>query len=205
MTLLGEIALWIALPVALWGAILSYVGGKKERGDLVLSGERAVYALLALLVVSSAGVVDAFQEANLPVFGPSKVAAQLEGSKVFCKKILHAADVPTAERTADGRLGRYWVNWLRHNGRQLYVYRDGRDVHRCVAAAHDQHFLGGMLEPAVIEGLQEGDPADAVGGVAAGHRQRRAALRADADEDRRGHDQDHQREADEDLPYRLVA
>jgi len=43
------------------------------------------------------GVVDAFQEANLPVFGPSKAAAQLEGSKVFCKKILHAADVPTAE------------------------------------------------------------------------------------------------------------
>jgi phosphoribosylamine--glycine ligase len=43
------------------------------------------------------GIVDAFQEAKLRVFGPSKAAAQLEGSKVFCKNLLHNADVPTAE------------------------------------------------------------------------------------------------------------
>src|SRR4029453_9331437 len=44
-----------------------------------------------------AGVVDVFQREKLRVFGPSKAAAQLEGSKVFCKNILHGADVPTAE------------------------------------------------------------------------------------------------------------
>ncbi|MCA9222194.1 MAG: phosphoribosylamine--glycine ligase, partial [Planctomycetales bacterium] len=48
---------------------------------------------------------DAFQKARLKVFGPSKAAAQLEGSKVFCKNILRSADVPTAEyrvfRTAE--------------------------------------------------------------------------------------------------------
>jgi phosphoribosylamine--glycine ligase len=43
------------------------------------------------------GIVDAFQEAKLRAFGPSKAAAQLEGSKVFCKNLLHNADVPTAE------------------------------------------------------------------------------------------------------------
>jgi phosphoribosylamine--glycine ligase len=43
------------------------------------------------------GIVDAFQEAKLRVFGPSKAAAQLEGSKVFCKNLLHNADVPTAD------------------------------------------------------------------------------------------------------------
>lgn len=43
------------------------------------------------------GIVDAFQSENLKVFGPSKSAAQLEGSKVFCKNILHSADVPTAD------------------------------------------------------------------------------------------------------------
>ncbi len=43
------------------------------------------------------GIVDAFQDAKLRVFGPSKAAAQLEGSKVFCKNLLHNADVPTAE------------------------------------------------------------------------------------------------------------
>src|SRR5688572_26141446 len=44
-----------------------------------------------------AGIVDAFQAARQRIFGPSKVAAQLEGSKVFCKNLLHAANVPTAE------------------------------------------------------------------------------------------------------------
>ncbi len=45
----------------------------------------------------AAGVVDAFQAEGLRVFGPSKRAAQLEGSKVFCKNLLHTANVPTAE------------------------------------------------------------------------------------------------------------
>ena len=43
------------------------------------------------------GIVDALSEAGLRVFGPSKLAARLEGSKVFCKKLLHQANVPTAE------------------------------------------------------------------------------------------------------------
>ena len=44
-----------------------------------------------------AGMVDAFEESKLRVFGPSRAAAQLEGSKVFCKKMLRNADVPSAE------------------------------------------------------------------------------------------------------------
>jgi phosphoribosylamine--glycine ligase len=43
------------------------------------------------------GVVDAFQAAKLRVFGPSRAAAQLEGSKIFCKEMLRHADVPTAD------------------------------------------------------------------------------------------------------------
>jgi len=43
------------------------------------------------------GIVDAFQSAGLRVFGPSQAAAQIEGSKVFAKKLMHHADVPTAE------------------------------------------------------------------------------------------------------------
>ena len=43
------------------------------------------------------GLTDAFQQAGLKVFGPSGKAAQLEGSKVFCKQLLHHADVPTAD------------------------------------------------------------------------------------------------------------
>jgi phosphoribosylamine--glycine ligase len=43
------------------------------------------------------GIVDVFEDQKLRIFGPRKDAAQLEGSKVFCKQMLHSADVPTAD------------------------------------------------------------------------------------------------------------
>jgi len=42
------------------------------------------------------GVVDAFNEAGLKCFGPSKGAAQLEGSKAFTKDFLDRHEIPTA-------------------------------------------------------------------------------------------------------------
>ncbi len=42
-----------------------------------------------------AGVSDALREAKIAVFGPSKAAAALEGSKSFAKEVMAAADVPT--------------------------------------------------------------------------------------------------------------
>jgi len=60
VTALGEIALWISLPVALWGTVLAFFGGRTGRGEAVLSAERSVYALLFLLVLASLGVIDAF-------------------------------------------------------------------------------------------------------------------------------------------------
>lgn len=52
------------------------------------------------------GLTDAFKKEGLLVFGPSKEAAALEGSKSFCKKVMRNADVPTADyhefRDAEG-------------------------------------------------------------------------------------------------------
>ncbi|MCC2032921.1 phosphoribosylamine--glycine ligase [Microbacterium allomyrinae] len=42
-----------------------------------------------------AGVADALRARGIPVFGPGKAAAQLEGSKAFAKRIMDAAGVPT--------------------------------------------------------------------------------------------------------------
>ncbi len=42
------------------------------------------------------GLVDDMEAEGLRVFGPSQGAAELEGSKVFCKNLLHTADIPTA-------------------------------------------------------------------------------------------------------------
>ena len=44
-----------------------------------------------------AGMVDAFQKAGLRVFGPTKAAAELEGSKAFSKELMRQAGVPTAD------------------------------------------------------------------------------------------------------------
>ncbi len=44
----------------------------------------------------TAGAVDAFTAAGIRAFGPNKKAAQIEGSKVFCKEVLNKALVPTA-------------------------------------------------------------------------------------------------------------
>lgn len=42
------------------------------------------------------GVVDAFHAEGLRIFGPTKAAAELEASKVFCKNLLRNAKIPTA-------------------------------------------------------------------------------------------------------------
>lgn len=61
---------------------------RNEKVDLTIVGPEAPLA---------AGIVNAFQAEKLRVFGPSKDAAQLEGSKVFCKNLLRNADVPSAD------------------------------------------------------------------------------------------------------------
>ncbi len=43
-----------------------------------------------------AGVADAVRAAGIAVFGPSREAAQLEGSKAFAKQVMASAEVPTA-------------------------------------------------------------------------------------------------------------
>ena len=58
-----------------------------ESVDLVVIGPEAPLV---------AGVVDALTAAGVRAFGPSAAAAQLEGSKAFCKDVMGAAGVPTA-------------------------------------------------------------------------------------------------------------
>lgn len=52
-----------------------------------------------------AGVADVLRDAGFAVFGPSKQAARLEGSKAFAKEIMSAAEIPTALSHACADLG----------------------------------------------------------------------------------------------------
>ena len=43
------------------------------------------------------GIVDYLEKFNIKVFGPNKISSQLEGSKIFTKKICEKFDIPTAK------------------------------------------------------------------------------------------------------------
>jgi len=66
--------------------LLAFARG--ERIDLTIVGPEAPLV---------AGIVDAFEEAGLTCFGPSRAAAQLEGSKAFAKDFLSRHEIPTAD------------------------------------------------------------------------------------------------------------
>ena len=48
----------------------------------------------------SLGIVDQFKRSGLRIFGPTKAAAQIESSKVFAKKLMEEARIPTAKYRA---------------------------------------------------------------------------------------------------------
>lgn len=60
---------------------------KDNQVDLVVVGPEAPLV---------AGLADTLNKAGIPVFGPSKAAAQLEGSKVFAKDVMKKYNIPTA-------------------------------------------------------------------------------------------------------------
>ena len=60
---------------------------KDNQVDLVVVGPEAPLV---------AGLADELNKAGIPVFGPSKAAAQLEGSKVFAKDLMKKYNIPTA-------------------------------------------------------------------------------------------------------------
>jgi cytochrome c-type biogenesis protein CcmF len=60
VTQIGEVALWIALLVGVWGMVAAFVGGRRGRGDLVLSAERSMGVVFGMLLVSSVAIVAAF-------------------------------------------------------------------------------------------------------------------------------------------------
>ncbi len=62
----------------------------ERRVDLVAIGPEATLV---------AGAVDALEAAGVPAFGPTRAAAELEGSKAFAKELMAEAGVPTAAHT----------------------------------------------------------------------------------------------------------
>ena len=75
----------VVLDIANHDAVIAFC--RLMRIDLVIVGPEQPLV---------AGIADALSTADIACFGPSKAAAQLEGSKAFMKKICAQANIPTA-------------------------------------------------------------------------------------------------------------
>ena len=83
-----------------------------------------------------AGLVDRFQAAGLPCFGPTQGAAQLEGSKSFTKDFLQRQGIPTAAYGSFSELEPALV-YLRQVGAPIVVKADGLAAGKGVILAQD--------------------------------------------------------------------
>src|SRR5215217_2084763 len=117
------------------------------------------------------GIAEAFWEADLKVFGPSRAAARVEGSKVFAKELMKHAGVPTARFEAFDREGAA-LAYLRRvgdypvvvkadgaaGGKGVTVARSREEAEAAVRASFGGKF-GAAGERIVIEEYLEGREA----------------------------------------------
>jgi phosphoribosylamine--glycine ligase len=82
----ADIAENIILDLNNFENIKNYI--KEKKIDLVIVGPEKPLV---------EGLVDYLEKFNIKVFGPNKIASQLEGSKIFTKKICQKFNIPTAE------------------------------------------------------------------------------------------------------------
>lgn len=85
----------------------------------------------------SQGVVDAFREAGLKIFGPTKAAAQLESSKDFAKAFMLRHNIPTAkyQTFTDAKLAHDYVS---AQGAPIVIKADGLAAGKGVVVAMDE-------------------------------------------------------------------
>src|SRR6266480_3921020 len=82
----AEIAEYVAIPASNLEALVRFA--KENRVDLTVIGSDDPLA---------AGIVDLFAAEKLRAFGPTKLAARIEASKIFAKELMRAQKIPTAE------------------------------------------------------------------------------------------------------------
>jgi phosphoribosylamine--glycine ligase len=135
---------------------------KREGVALTIVGPEAPLA---------AGIVDAFRDAGLRIFGPTRAAAQLESSKDFAKAFMARHRIPTAaSRTfTDAEDAHAYVE--AHGapivvkadglaaGKGVVVATDAADAHAAIEAMLTDAALGSAGARVVIEEYLEGEEA----------------------------------------------
>ncbi|EFA22545.1 phosphoribosylamine--glycine ligase [Bifidobacterium gallicum] len=83
------------------------------------------------------GIVDSLAEAGIPAFGPSKQAAQIEGSKDFAKRLMERHNIPTAAYATFSELEPA-VAYVREHGAPIVIKADGLAAGKGVTVAMDE-------------------------------------------------------------------
>ena len=135
---------------------------KEELIDIAIIGPEAPLVL---------GIVDEFKNEGLAIFGPSKKASQLEGSKVFCKDFLDRNNIPTAYYKAFTET-KPAIDYVKEKGAPIVIKADGLAAGKGVIIANsikeatdaindmlDGNRFGEAGSRVVIEEFLEGEEA----------------------------------------------
>lgn len=107
-------------------------------GLLALAQREAVdFTLVGPELPLVAGLVDDFTAAGMPCFGPSKAAAQLEGSKAFSKDFLQRHGIPTAAHATFTDVDAA-SDYVRNQGAPIVIKADGLAAGKGVVVATEE-------------------------------------------------------------------
>lgn len=115
---------------------------EREKVDLTVVGPEAPLV---------AGIADVFQERGLSVFGPTREAAQMEGSKHFAKRIMQEAGVPTGSAEVFTEFDAA-VDCVRRGSPPYVVKADGLAAGKGVVIARDDRAAYEALRACFVEG-----------------------------------------------------
>lgn len=110
---------------------------------------------IALTVVgqeaaSEAGVVDAFKEAGLTIFGPTKAAVMIETSKAFSKDLMASENIPTAEykNFSDAEGARIYA---KSRSLPIVIKADGLATGKGVIIAHTNAEIDAAIDEIMVK------------------------------------------------------
>lgn len=92
------------------------------------------------------GIVDYFNEQGLVIFGPTKAAAQIEGSKSYAKDIMNKYNIPTAAHETFTEADKA-VAYIKEQGAPIVIKADGLAAGKGVIVA--------MTEEEAIDAVQD--------------------------------------------------
>lgn len=116
----------IAIPATDILELLAFA--KKEQVELTIIGPEVPLTM---------GIVDSFQQAGLQCFGPTAQAAQLEGSKSFCKDFMVRYNIPTAKYQSFTDQNEA-IAYIKAQGAPIVVKADGLAAGKGVVVAQTE-------------------------------------------------------------------